>query len=452
MLPKKSNSHPTTVLNAARSLILSKLDYGLAIYGKAPISQLKKIEPIYNTSIRIAFGALKTTPIKNLMAESGLPTLKQRFDSLTSKLVLKAIFPTEQHLLKRIAHIPSQLPLKYPSTICIALKIAKDMDINIKPQKIYSPSAPPWKLSKNCFIQDLMRLPKNSTPNISFTSIFSEISRSYKNNNWKILYTDGSKTDTSTAMALINEHQKIDFLATLDQRSSIFTAESTAIYYALNKYKNIRGKYLICSDSKSTITSIQNIKNKNTTISKIRDILIKYHTKFKIMWVPSHIGILGNELADEAAKYATNAPIIQYPSSNKNDIIKVIYTTMKQTEMDDWVNYQHYYKTFNPNKITPTYPPATSRLHLQKYIRLRLGHTYITHRHLFNRSISEICPLCNTDVLNIHHLIFYCSSIKEAQITLLGKICLPELLRNINIENINAVQNILKYCNIYHLI
>lgn len=170
------------------------------------------------------------------------------------------------------------------------------------------------------------------------------------------------------------------------------------------------------------------------------------------MWVPSHIGITGNTLADEAAKYATNAPIIHYASQNKNDITKIISNTIKQIETDDWENYQHHYKLFNPNRITPIYPPSASRLNLQKYIRLRLGHTYFTHRHLFNQSTPDTCPLCNTEMLNIHHLIFRCNIIKQAQIALLGRVCLPELLHIINTNNINSVQNILKYCNIYHLI
>lgn len=326
------------------------------------------------------------------------------------------------------------------------------MDINTKPQKVYFPSEPPWKLKNNCVIKDLMAFSKENTPNNVYTSLFNEISSAHINKNWKILYTDGSKTNNSTSFAVINEHLNIDHLALLDQRASIFTAESTAIYYTVNKYKNLRGKFMICSDSKSAVTAIQNIKNKSLTISKIRDILIKFHSKFKIMWIPGHIGIIGNTLADEAAKYAAHAPIIQYPSVNKRDIIKIIAIQLKKMGNDDWNSYQHHYKEFNPNNITPTYPPEATRLDLQKYIRLRLGHTYITNRHLFNNSSPEVCPLCNIDTINIQHLVSNCSTINNAQLTLLGRVCLTDLLKTINIENIHAVQSILKYCNIYHLI
>ena len=60
-----------------------------------------------------------------------------------------------------------------------------------------------------------------------------------------------------------------------------------------------------------------NVNHKNETIMKIRSILIQNPNKLKIMWIPSHVGIIGNEKADEAATSATkqdsyaNAPTIR---------------------------------------------------------------------------------------------------------------------------------------------
>lgn len=57
------------------------------------------------------------------------------------------------------------------------------------------------------------------------------------------------------------------------------------------------------------------------------------------MWIPSHIGITGNTLADEADKYATHAPIIKYPLSNKTDILRTIHNQIKNDQMLFWNNY-----------------------------------------------------------------------------------------------------------------
>ena len=47
------------------------------------------------------------------------------------------------------------------------------------------------------------------------------------------------------------------------------------------------------------------VNHKNETIMRIRSILIQNPNKIKIMWIPSHVGIIGNEKADEAASFAT---------------------------------------------------------------------------------------------------------------------------------------------------
>ena len=155
------------------------------------------------------------------------------------------------------------------------------------------------------------------------------------------------------------------------------------------------------------------------------------------MWIPSHIGIEGNSLADEAAKYATNAPILSYSSSNKSDIIRIIFSATRAKEATIWSNYHHLYKTFNPQGSVAVYPNEISKLDLRKYTRIRLGHTLITHQHLFENTSPNICNLCNSNqMFDINHLIFNCNFINNTQIALYGKICLPELLKNINTENV----------------
>ena len=89
-------------------------------------------------------------------------------------------------------------------------------------------------------------------------------------------------------MALVNQDYKIDKVALC----SIFTAESPAILAAVNIYKSKRGKFIICTDSLSSGKAIMNV-------------LIRNPAKLKIMWIPSHVGIICNEKADEAATSAT---------------------------------------------------------------------------------------------------------------------------------------------------
>ena len=92
---------------------------------------------------------------------------------------------------------------------------------------------------------------------------------------------------------------------------SIYTAELYAILLALNDLSKQQHKhYLLFSDSLSSLSSIVNKKLEHPITLKI---LLKYHNlitcSFNIIfcWLPSHVGISGNEKADKAA---SNKPIL----------------------------------------------------------------------------------------------------------------------------------------------
>jgi hypothetical protein len=48
---------------------------------------------------------------------------------------------------------------------------------------------------------------------------------------------------------------------------------------------------------------------KNPNTRRIRELLDKEKGRVKLMWIPSHLGITGNERADEAAKNALEEDI-----------------------------------------------------------------------------------------------------------------------------------------------
>ena len=66
-------------------------------------------------------------------------------------------------------------------------------------------------------------------------------------------------------------------------------------------------KFVIYSDSKSAIQSLNKFKSPQPLIQDAQEWLFRIHCKFKSVsfcWVPSHVGIKGNEIADREAKNA----------------------------------------------------------------------------------------------------------------------------------------------------
>ncbi|GBN49275.1 hypothetical protein AVEN_207704-1 [Araneus ventricosus] len=61
-----------------RSLVRSKLDYGVPVYGSSAKSTLRMLDSVHHQGLRIATGAFRTTPIPSLHVISGEPSLELR--------------------------------------------------------------------------------------------------------------------------------------------------------------------------------------------------------------------------------------------------------------------------------------------------------------------------------------------------------------------------------------
>ena len=84
-------------------------------------------------------------------------------------------------------------------------------------------------------------------------------------------------------------------------------------------------KFIIFSDSRSVLTSLENKKLENPLIVKLLSRLdsMSNHKKIILCWIPSHIGVRGNERADSAAKSALdlNPKVISIPYTDLKPII-----------------------------------------------------------------------------------------------------------------------------------
>ena len=125
---------------------------------------------------------------------------------------------------------------------------------------------------------------------------------------YKHIYTDGSKDDMKVGCAVVSD----DFSETMriPDGSSIFTAEAKAIDLALDLIADCEtsNKFITFSDSLSVLKSLDHTSSKNPQIQKQ---LEKHHELSELneivyCWIPSHIGIAGNESVDQKAKDSLN--------------------------------------------------------------------------------------------------------------------------------------------------
>jgi len=101
--------------------------------------------------------------------------------------------------------------------------------------------------------------------------------------------------------------------------------------------------------------------------------------KMKSLWIPSHVGILGNEMVDSAVQGTNKTlryPINKIPVTDFLSLFKVKHT---QTWQNKWTSlYANYSKWYR--SITPTIPSNRwfYKLFLFRHqILLRLGHNLL---------------------------------------------------------------------------
>ena len=153
-----------------------------------------------------------------------------------------------------------------------------------------------------------------------------------------IIYTDGSATAGTTDggfSAVITQGPASDpsVIDTIIGRGRPFTSsfeeEMAALSTALRwiDHNLVNSTVTICTDSKSLCDALTGCNNQ---VDSIRQLLTNMSSRVIIQWVPGHSNIPGNELADVAAKDATNLPpgVIQPISLSR--VYKLINDTIKE--------------------------------------------------------------------------------------------------------------------------
>ena len=124
---------------------------------------------------------------------------------------------------------------------------------------------------------------------------------------YDFIYTDGSVSDDkAAAAAVIDNYSSIE---RLPDKSSIFSAELHALYLALDRVETTdddERNFIIFSDSKSALQAISGEDWTHPLVLYILERLnwlVQYQDKrILFYWIPSHVGIIGNEKADTAGK------------------------------------------------------------------------------------------------------------------------------------------------------
>ncbi|GBL78441.1 hypothetical protein AVEN_42937-1 [Araneus ventricosus] len=130
-----------------------------------------------------------------------------------------------------------------------------------------------------------------------------------------------------------------------------------------------------------------------------------------LCWVPSHVGISGNEIADIAAK---NASAVLDNSTPLKDFKHYIKLVLHSRWENRW-NSQSMNKLHSIKPVVTPWPILTNRKADTIVTRLRVGHTRYTHRHLLMGEQAPMCTQCNC-IMSVLHILCECPNFNSLRL------------------------------------
>ncbi|UYV76333.1 hypothetical protein LAZ67_14000036, partial [Cordylochernes scorpioides] len=385
----------TTLKLTYTSLIRPILEYGYQIYGTASETNLKSLERIQLSAARIITGLRNTCPNDIVLYEADIMPLKDRRSYNLPKYINKIKSYGNKHRTSNyILNWESNLRLKKEGPLHLA---KRNGFLKYKVEKNYlAEKNSPCKPLQNVIFNATLNEPTNKQ--YQNPEYLKQLSLEIINNipkNAITIYTDGSRDELghTGSGCLIKTTNGIE---KMNRRNpdfcSVFRSELIAIYEALKSIRNTNYQNIwILTDSRS---AIQHLSHTGELRDKVSRNIIGYlqklskTSKIHLQWIPSHVGIEGNEAADVLAKKGTKEPL---PQKNKLTF-KEIETIAKTKINKNWrIPPKHsWYSGVNPGEALK----IKNRQHQTTLTRFRTGHLKPLKIEN-NNKIYPTCPKCS---------------------------------------------------------
>ncbi|KAL7286421.1 hypothetical protein TKK_0019370 [Trichogramma kaykai] len=430
-------SHPETLTTMYKCYIRSILDY--ACYVNYPsISTLQlKLERIQYAAIRLCLGYRQSTPTNILLAESKLyhrcASALTSWGSRTSpkSLAIEALRPVTCYLtsttLNLIIQTRPSLNASSPS---------------LTPTSPYSPI-------KIATCQDAINSPN---PN----HVIDELINS---NHLTPIYTDGSKITGAPSVGCAflcpaDDHHSPRSLSPL---ASIFSAECYAIRDALDYIieGNDNRSYVILSDSLSVLSCLDSRRLNVKTNHVIFEILGKHFSllqrncSVRFAWIPSHIGIQGNEAVDALARAATCSDSADHPPVAFSDLAETFRRDCRAGSTSDCENDgrskgKTYFELYHHrNSASPWYSNrGLTRAFIVTINRMRSNHHSLAESLHRKNIISDPGCACGFPEESLNHILWRCEDYNQPRSILIKDLAGLGIPAPFNIESLIAGPNI----------
>ncbi|GBL97821.1 hypothetical protein AVEN_231974-1 [Araneus ventricosus] len=221
------------------------------------------------------------------------------------------------------------------------------------------------------------------------------------------IYTDGSKNEENQSGSGIyiktpREVRKIKLRN--PDNCSVFRSELLAIEAGLEAIlneNNYRAVWIL-SDSRSSIQHLKDWNNvgDRTSISILKLLRhIGVDHEVHLQWIPSHVDIYGNEVADNLAKQGTAEPLCSAPSLTFDEI----YSIRKNKDLKTWrVPPSHdWYKRSSPGGSIGLSCDRADQTALSRFVSGHLRSCSFSH----GNKVFPVCAKCGVASASPEHIL-----------------------------------------------
>ena len=437
-----------TLLHYYKACIRPILEYGSIALAIACPSAIKRMESLQNTALRIALRLPRQARTNFVLAEAGCSLLEDRLKSLAMSTWTKiksspSTHPFHQnnkdmhrsiHLLGRASSRVRDIPLEI--SLMQTAKAASIPEVRshiITPNNPLNPIISPFSFDIQLPHKAKHRLCPDEVRSLKET-VLTRIHCKYGNHHQ--FYVDGSvDLDTGRcASAFISEcrNGKTQHAVRVSNLVSSTQAELAAINQTLlhlQENPTPHSSIVVHCDSHAAIQSLQATK-KDPTDQQSSDILdlaqklqATQNLSFTLHWIPSHIGIPGNERVDALVKQALSysqistslPPTLGQVKSSIRRYLKLRTTAHFKKRAEEVVTPNSHgiqyaqYLALNPSlrpQLGFSYPPSVSRT----LNRLRLD----TDSWCYTHSHPNRCSYCQ-DLFSPSHYLLFCPVTRSAE-------------------------------------